>query len=186
MAMKHKDGKPINLPNKNRNVTLAITVFVLCGLSFYLGGMQCNSQNDGVVTNTIEKSLDLPKRTLRSLQVRPINFPECSIGLQEYTPCTDPKRWRNYGTYRLTLLERHCPPLPERKECLVEGEKFLFPGVGTTFPNGVGEYVDLMQNLIPEMGDGTVRTAIDTGCGVASWGGDLLDRDSNSFTCSKR
>ncbi|TKY70121.1 Methyltransferase PMT20 [Spatholobus suberectus] len=44
------------------------------------------------------------------------------------------------------------------------------------FPNGVGEYVDLMQDLIPEMKDGTVRTAIDTGCGVASWGGDLLDR----------
>lgn len=35
------------------------------------------------------------------------------------------------------------------------------------FPNGVGAYVDLMQDLIPEMKDGTVRTAIDTGCGVS-------------------
>ena len=35
------------------------------------------------------------------------------------------------------------------------------------FPNGVGEYVDLMQDLIPEMKDGTIRTAIDTGCGVS-------------------
>jgi len=57
-----------------------------------------------------------------------------------------------------------------------EGEKFLFPGGGTMFPNGVGEYVDMMQELIPEMKDGTVRTAIDTGCGVSllipsfSWG----------------
>ncbi|ONK71570.1 uncharacterized protein A4U43_C04F10050 [Asparagus officinalis] len=114
-------------------------------------------------------------------------------------------------------MERHCPPMSERKECLVpppdgykppirwpksrdkcwyrnvpydwinsqksnqhwlkkEGDKFLFPGGGTMFPNGVGKYVDLMQALIPEMKDGTVRTAIDTGCGVASWGGDLLDR----------
>ena len=48
-----------------------------------------------------------------------------------------------------------------------EGEKFLFPGGGTMFPNGVGEYVDLMQDLIPGMKDGTVRTAIDTGCGVS-------------------
>lgn len=47
-----------------------------------------------------------------------------------------------------------------------EGEKFIFPGGGTMFPNGVGAYVDLMQNLIPGMKDGTVRTAIDTGCGV--------------------
>ncbi|KAK7367070.1 hypothetical protein VNO80_09078 [Phaseolus coccineus] len=149
--------------------------------------------------------------------MRPISFPECSLDYQDYTPCTDPKRWRKYGTFRLTLLERHCPPIFERKECLVpppdgykppirwpksrdecwyrnvpydwinkqksnqhwlikEGEKFLFPGGGTMFPNGVGEYVDMMQELIPEMKDGTVRTAIDTGCGVASWGGDLLDR----------
>lgn len=35
------------------------------------------------------------------------------------------------------------------------------------FPNGVSAYVDLMQNLIPGMKDGTVRTAIDTGCGVS-------------------
>ena len=35
------------------------------------------------------------------------------------------------------------------------------------FPRGVGAYVDLMQDLIPEMRDGTVRTAIDTGCGVS-------------------
>lgn len=35
------------------------------------------------------------------------------------------------------------------------------------FPNGVGSYVDLMEALIPGMKDGTVRTAIDTGCGVS-------------------
>ncbi|GFZ16331.1 S-adenosyl-L-methionine-dependent methyltransferases superfamily protein [Actinidia rufa] len=57
-----------------------------------------------------------------------------------------------------------------------EGDKFRFPGGGTMFPNGVSAYVDLMRDLIPEMHDGTIRTAIDTGCGVASWGGDLLDR----------
>ena len=48
-----------------------------------------------------------------------------------------------------------------------EGDKFLFPGGGTMFPNGVGEYVDRMQKLIPGMKDGTIRTAIDTGCAVS-------------------
>lgn len=47
-----------------------------------------------------------------------------------------------------------------------QGEKFLFPGGGTMFPYGVSAYVDQMQDLIPGMKDGTVRTAIDTGCGV--------------------
>ncbi|KAG2539014.1 hypothetical protein PVAP13_9NG376642 [Panicum virgatum] len=57
-----------------------------------------------------------------------------------------------------------------------DGDRFRFPGGGTMFPNGVGAYVDAMRALIPGMRDGTVRTALDTGCGVASWGGDLLAR----------
>ena len=48
-----------------------------------------------------------------------------------------------------------------------EGEKFIFLGGGTMFPNGIGKYVHLMQDLIPEMKDGTIRTAIYTGCGVS-------------------
>ncbi|XP_039056506.1 probable methyltransferase PMT21 [Hibiscus syriacus] len=54
------------------------------------------------------------------------------------------------------------------------------------FPKGVGAYVNLMQDLIPEMRDGTVRTAIDTGCGVASWGGDLLDRGILTISLAPR
>eukprot|EP01018_Ginkgo_biloba_P018085 Gb_15434 [translate_table: standard] len=46
-----------------------------------------------------------------------------------------------------------------------KGEKFFFPGGGTMFPRGVGEYLDLMEELIPGMKDGSVRTALDTGCG---------------------
>ena len=34
------------------------------------------------------------------------------------------------------------------------------------FPRGVSEYVDRMEDLIPGMKDGTVQTALDTGCGV--------------------
>ena len=49
-----------------------------------------------------------------------------------------------------------------------EGDKFHFPGGGTMFPRGVSAYVDSMQSLIPEMTDGTIRTAIDSGCGVSS------------------
>ncbi|XP_019158586.1 PREDICTED: probable methyltransferase PMT21 [Ipomoea nil] len=49
-----------------------------------------------------------------------------------------------------------------------DGEKkFIFPGGGTMFPDGVTKYVDSMVDLIPGMKDGTIRTAIDTGCGNA-------------------
>ncbi|KAI9083934.1 hypothetical protein K1719_034192 [Acacia pycnantha] len=216
--MKHKDGKPITHPDKNsRPVSMAIMFVVLFGLSFYLGGIFCSEKWKFVTINTQKTAESSKGSAVAPLQVKSNSFPECSIDYQDYTPCTDPKRWRKYGYYRLTLLERHCPPIFERKECLIpppngykppirwpksrdecwyrnvpydwinkqksnqhwlikKGEKFLFPGGGTMFPNGVSEYVDLMQDLIPEMKDGTIRTALDTGCGVASWGGDLLDR----------
>ncbi|XP_058222805.1 probable methyltransferase PMT20 [Rhododendron vialii] len=229
--MKNKDSRPVSPSDKSsRVVPLGFMFVVLCGLSFYLGGIFC-SEKDRFLTKDITKEIVSPKRTADAssgpLQVESVAFPECSIDFQDYTPCTDPKRWKKYGVHRLTFLERHCPPLFERKECLVpppngykppikwpksrdecwyrnvpydwinkqksnqnwlrkEGEKFRFPGGGTMFPHGVGAYVDLMQDLIPEMKDGTIRTAIDTGCGVASWGGDLLDRGILTISLAPR
>ncbi|KAJ6812202.1 putative methyltransferase PMT21 [Iris pallida] len=216
--MKSKDAKPGTQPCKNsRAVPVALMFVILCGLSFYLGGIFCSEKLGFSKKLAVPAAQSQKDTSVAPLQTKAIAFPECGIDYQDYTPCTDPKRWRKYGNYRLSFMERHCPAMPERKVCLVpppdgykspirwpksrdecwyrnvpydwinsqksnqnwlrkEGEKFLFPGGGTMFPHGVGAYVDLMQDLIPEMTDGTIRTAIDTGCGVASWGGDLLDR----------
>lgn len=91
--MKHKDGKLINPPNKHRSLTAAITIIVLCGFSFYLGGIfkSGNSDNGVSVINNIQKTLESPKESSGSLQIRSFNFPECSNDYQDYTPCTDPK-----------------------------------------------------------------------------------------------
>lgn len=48
----------------------------------------------------------------------------------------------------------------------VEGKRFRFPGGGTMFPRGADAYIDDMEKLIP-LRDGSVRTAVDTGCGVS-------------------
>ncbi|XP_078437604.1 S-adenosyl-L-methionine-dependent methyltransferases superfamily protein [Wolffia australiana] len=227
------EHKPATHPDKSsRMVPVTLMFIVLCGFSFYLGGI-FNSGGDNIFgKNSISADLSQkklsPKSTISSsLEIKPSVFPECGLDYQDYTPCTDPKRWRKYGNYRLSFMERHCPPMFERKECLVpppkgykipirwpksrdecwyrnvpydwinsqksnqnwlrkEGEKFLFPGGGTMFPKGVGAYVDLMEELIPGMKDGSVRTAIDTGCGVASWGGDLLDRGILTLSIAPR
>ncbi|KAK6947316.1 putative S-adenosyl-L-methionine-dependent methyltransferase [Dillenia turbinata] len=231
MKLKDRDGKPSTHPDKtSRIVPMSVLLVVLCGLSFYLGGIFCSEKNRFVGSDVKDVS-KLGSSSTGSvsgpLQIKSVVFPECSADDQDYTPCTDPKRWRKYSHHRLTFLERHCPPVYERKECLVpppngykppvkwpksrdecwyrnvpydwinkqksnqhwlrkEGEKFLFPGGGTMFPNGVSAYVDLMRDLIPEMQDGTIRTAIDTGCGVASWGGDLLDRGILTLSLAPR
>ncbi|CAL9099170.1 unnamed protein product [Musa acuminata var. zebrina] len=58
----------------------------------------------------------------------------------------------------------------------VDGDKFRFPGGGTMFPNGADTYIDDIDQLI-SLSDGSIRTAVDTGCGVASWGAYLLSRN---------
>ncbi|CAI0441877.1 unnamed protein product [Linum tenue] len=67
----------------------------------------------------------------------------------------------------------------------VEGERFRFPGGGTMFPLGADVYIDDIDRLVP-LGDGNIRTAIDTGCGVASWGAYLLKRDILAMSFAPR
>ncbi|KAK4796820.1 hypothetical protein SAY86_029146 [Trapa natans] len=55
----------------------------------------------------------------------------------------------------------------------VEGPYFMFPGGGTMFPDGAGHYIEKLKKYIPLSG-GVIRTALDMGCGVASFGGSLL------------
>ncbi|CAM8912178.1 unnamed protein product [Rhodiola kirilowii] len=67
----------------------------------------------------------------------------------------------------------------------VEGDRFRFPGGGTMFPRGADAYIDDINELIP-LTDGKIRTAIDTGCGVASWGAYLLKRDILAMSFAPR
>ncbi|XP_068634145.1 probable methyltransferase PMT16 [Aristolochia californica] len=67
----------------------------------------------------------------------------------------------------------------------VDGDKFRFPGGGTMFPNGADAYIDDIERLIP-LRDGSIRTAIDTGCGVASWGAFLLSRNITAVSFAPR
>lgn len=48
-----------------------------------------------------------------------------------------------------------------------ENDRFRFPGGGTMFPRGADAYIDDIGKLI-NLGDGSIRTAIDTGCGVST------------------
>lgn len=49
----------------------------------------------------------------------------------------------------------------------VEGPYFVFPGGGTMFPGGAGEYIEKLKQYVPLTG-GTLRTALDMGCGVGA------------------
>ncbi|KAJ4906711.1 putative methyltransferase PMT23 [Raphanus sativus] len=103
--------------------------------------------------------------------------------------------------------ERHCPeptpkclvplpdnykppvPWPKSRDMLVEykkeqnwvkkeGEFLVFPGGGTQFKYGVTHYVEFIEKALPVIKWGkNIRVVLDVGCGVASFGGFLLDKD---------
>ncbi|KAI9102069.1 hypothetical protein K1719_023579 [Acacia pycnantha] len=58
------------------------------------------------------------------------------------------------------------------------GEYFVFPGGGTQFKDGVNHYIEYIQKTLPEIHWGkNIRVVLDVGCGVASFGGFLLDKN---------
>ncbi|XP_010554685.1 PREDICTED: probable methyltransferase PMT22 [Tarenaya hassleriana] len=58
------------------------------------------------------------------------------------------------------------------------GSFFVFPGGGTQFKDGVIHYINFIQKTLPVLEWGkNVRVALDVGCGVASFGGTLLEKD---------
>ncbi|KAI4343868.1 hypothetical protein L6164_011166 [Bauhinia variegata] len=66
-----------------------------------------------------------------------------------------------------------------------EGNVFRFPGGGTQFPHGADAYIDELASVIP-LDNGMVRTALDTGCGVASWGAYLFKRNVIAMSIAPR
>ncbi|KAA8520579.1 hypothetical protein F0562_014835 [Nyssa sinensis] len=66
-----------------------------------------------------------------------------------------------------------------------EGPYFIFPGGGTMFPDGAEQYIEKLKQYIPIAG-GVLRTALDMGCGVASFGGYLLAEDILTLSFAPR
>lgn len=66
-----------------------------------------------------------------------------------------------------------------------EGMYFIFPGGGTMFPDGAEQYIEKLSQYIPLTG-GVLRTALDMGCGVASFGGYLLNQGILTFSFAPR
>ncbi|XP_059656359.1 probable methyltransferase PMT26 [Cornus florida] len=60
----------------------------------------------------------------------------------------------------------------------VSGDYLTFPGGGTQFKYGALHYIDFIQQSVPDVAWGKrSRVILDVGCGVASFGGYLFERD---------
>ncbi|CAD6254417.1 unnamed protein product [Miscanthus lutarioriparius] len=69
----------------------------------------------------------------------------------------------------------------------VSGEYLTFPGGGTQFKHGALHYIELIQNSFPDVAWGRrSRVVLDVGCGVASFGGYLFDRDTLTMSLAPK
>ncbi|GFY92916.1 S-adenosyl-L-methionine-dependent methyltransferases superfamily protein [Actinidia rufa] len=80
---------------------------------------------------------------------------------------------------RLTVLKKN------QNWVRLEGDRLVFPGGGTSFPKGVEGYIEEINGVLP-LKKGNIRTVLDVGCGVASFGAALLDYDILTMSIAPR
>lgn len=56
----------------------------------------------------------------------------------------------------------------------MQDDYWIFRGFGTMFPRGIDQYLERLQSYVP-LKSGKIRTALDIGCGVGTFGASLLD-----------
>ncbi|GLJ04708.1 hypothetical protein SUGI_0001690 [Cryptomeria japonica] len=109
----------------------------------------------------------------------PEDPPTCLVPLPEgyKKPIKWPKSrdmiwYNNVPHTKLAIVKKH------QNWLRVSGKYLTFPGGGTQFKNGALHYIDFIQEIVPDIAWGKhSRVVLDVGCGVASLGGFLFERD---------
>ncbi|OMO53027.1 putative S-adenosyl-L-methionine-dependent methyltransferase protein [Corchorus olitorius] len=69
----------------------------------------------------------------------------------------------------------------------IKNDKFIFPGGGTQFIHGADQYLNQISQMVPEISFGRhVCVALDVGCGVASFGAFLLQRNVSTLSIAPK
>ncbi|KAF5962110.1 hypothetical protein HYC85_003319 [Camellia sinensis] len=68
-----------------------------------------------------------------------------------------------------------------------KNDKFIFPGGGTQFIHGADQYLDQISKMVPDIAFGQhTRVVLDVGCGVASFGAFLFDRNVTTLSIAPK
>ncbi|KFK37159.1 hypothetical protein AALP_AA4G221000 [Arabis alpina] len=100
------------------------------------------------------------------------------------TPFTWPDS-RNYAWFKNVPFKKLAEFKKSQNWIRLERDRFVFPGGGTSFPSGVKNYVDVILGVLP-LASGSIRTVLDIGCGVASFGAFLLNYNISTMSIAPR
>nr|GME04729.1 probable methyltransferase PMT10 [Ipomoea batatas] len=65
--------------------------------------------------------------------------------------------------------------------------KFIFPGGGTQFPNGVEQHLDQISKMVPDIAFGKrTRVVLDIGCGIGSFGAYLSKHNVTTLSIAPK
>ncbi|CAF1700870.1 hypothetical protein HID58_052250 [Brassica napus] len=105
--------------------------------------------------------------------------PKCLVPLPDnYKPPVPWPKSRDMVWYNNVPHPKLVEYKKEQNWVKKEGEFLVFPGGGTQFKYGVTHYVEFIEKALPVIKWGkNIRVVLDVGCGVASFGGFLLDKD---------
>ncbi|KAJ8762954.1 hypothetical protein K2173_023083 [Erythroxylum novogranatense] len=68
-----------------------------------------------------------------------------------------------------------------------KNDTFIFPGGGTQFIHGADKYLDQISQMVPDIAFGRhTRTALDIGCGVASFGAFSMQRNVTTLSIAPK
>ncbi|KAG2332369.1 hypothetical protein Bca52824_003549 [Brassica carinata] len=105
--------------------------------------------------------------------------PKCLVPLPDnYKPPVPWPKSRDMVWYNNVPHPKLVEYKKEQNWVKKDGEFLVFPGGGTQFKFGVTHYVEFIEKALPVIKWGkNIRVVLDVGCGVASFGGFLLDKD---------
>ncbi|MED6170090.1 hypothetical protein PIB30_027555 [Stylosanthes scabra] len=177
--------------NKNKSsVTRVLIILGLCGFFYVLGLWQRSGFGKGdriaigvtKITECITLSdliYDTPENYIDGGDdIKGHNYMPCDASFIDHTPC----HRRGEGQ------ERHCPAPQEKLQCLIPAPKGYatpyqwpesrdyVPRREARFPEGLDAYIDELSSVIP-FHNGMIRTALDTECGVASFGAYMFKKN---------
>ncbi|XP_023003948.1 probable methyltransferase PMT27 [Cucurbita maxima] len=109
----------------------------------------------------------------------PEEGPTCLVALPEnYKRCIEWPKSRDKIWYHNVPHTKLAEVKGHQNWVKVTGEFLTFPGGGTQFIHGALHYIDFIQQAVPDIAWGKrTRVVLDVGCGVASFGGYLFEKD---------